>query len=155
MEMVFRKLEYLIEGDAQAQKALNASPWTRRKIAIKTVKHGIFLGLSFVIGNWLLSYMIGFEELTRIVKEPPREHLSGLGFMIGFSLLFYAVFARFREQACTFICPYGRFQSAIVDENTMMVAYDYQRGEKRGHLQRSQNKEHRSAEGFGECVDCR
>jgi cytochrome c oxidase accessory protein FixG len=75
--------------------------------------------------------------------------------MVLFTLLFYAIFARFREQACTFICPYGRFQSAMLDENTMVVAYDHKRGEKRAPLHRDQNPEVRKNEGFGDCVNCR
>jgi cytochrome c oxidase accessory protein FixG len=74
--------------------------------------------------------------------------------MVLFTLVFYAIFARFREQACTFICPYGRFQSTLVDENTIVVAYDHKRGEQRGHLRRSQSPEQRRDAGHGDCIDC-
>jgi cytochrome c oxidase accessory protein FixG len=154
MEMVFRKIEYLIEGDSTAQRALRAAPWTGQKIGKKLLKHGIFFGLSFVIGNTLLSYIIGSEQLFRISTDNPMRHLAGLGFMVLFTLIFYAIFARFREQACTFICPYGRLQSTVLDENTMVVAYDYKRGERRAHLQRAQKREHRRSEGLGDCIDC-
>jgi hypothetical protein len=136
MEMVFRKIEYLIEGDAHEQRALDASPWTGKKITKKLTKHAVFFGLSFIIGNTLLSYIIGSAERFRIITDNPLNHLVGLSFMILFTLLFYAIFARFREQACTFICPYGRLQSTMLDENTMVVAYDFKRGEKRGPLHR-------------------
>ena len=155
MEMVFRKLDYLIEGDAQAQRALDASPWTARKLAIKTLKHGVFFGLSFIIGNTLLSYIIGSDALYQIIRDDPSRHLVGLTFMVLFSLVFYAIFAHFREQACTFICPYGRFQSALLDENTMVVAYDHRRGEKRAPWKRDQSLALRQAEGNGDCVNCR
>jgi cytochrome c oxidase accessory protein FixG len=155
MEMVFRKLEYLIEGDASEQRALNASPWNRRKMVKKLVKHALFFGLSFMIGNWLLSYIVGIEQLQQIVTEDPRKHLTGLSFMVLFTAVFYLIFARFREQACTFICPYGRLQSTMLDENTMVVAYDYRRGEKRAPLHRKQLFANRLAEGFGDCVNCR
>ena len=82
MEMVFRKLEYLIEGDAAAQKALDAAPWTTGKVARKVLKHGVFLGLSFLIGNTLLSYIIGTEALFGIITDDPRRHEVGLGFMV-------------------------------------------------------------------------
>jgi cytochrome c oxidase accessory protein FixG len=72
-----------------------------------------------------------------------------------FTLLFYGIFARFREQACTFICPYGRFQSAMLDENSMVVAYDHRRGESRGPLRRNQTVEQRANAGLGDCVACR
>lgn len=154
MEMVFRRIEYLIEGDSHQQRALDAAPWSRSKLMRKGAKHLLFLGLSFIIGNTLLAYVIGTEPLFEIITDPPREHWVGLTFMILFTLLFYGIFARFREQACTFICPYGRFQSALVDENTMVVAYDYRRGEKRAPWKRGQPVEERTAGGLGDCVNC-
>lgn len=154
MEMVFRKLEYLIEGDAQQQRALAAAPWTALKLGKKLLKHAVFFGLSFLIGNTLLSYIIGSDQLIHIIRDDPRNHLAGLGFMVLFTLVFYAIFARFREQACTFICPYGRFQSALLDENTMVVAYDHKRGEQRAPWKRDQRLELRHAEAKGDCVDC-
>ena len=102
----------------------------------KFLKHGIFFALSFIVGNVLLSYIIGWQQLYQIITDPPAKHLVGLAFMIAFTLLFYGIFARFREQACTFICPYGRLQSVLLDENTIVVAYDHKRGEKRGPLKR-------------------
>jgi cytochrome c oxidase accessory protein FixG len=149
MEMVFRRIEYGVEGDAAAQRALNAAPWTGEKMARKAAKHALFFGLSFVIGNLLLSYIIGSDQLFQIIADGPLDHVEGLGAMLLFTGVFYAIFARFREQACTFICPYGRFQSTVVDENTMAVAYDYKRGEKRGPLSRGQREA-----GQGDCVDC-
>jgi cytochrome c oxidase accessory protein FixG len=154
MEMVFRKIEYLVEGDASAQKALARAPWTASKLGRKATKHALFFALSFLIGNTLLAYIIGLDELKLIVTDDPRRHLAGLGFMVLFTLVFYGIFARFREQACTFICPYGRLQSTLLDENTIVVAYDYKRGEKRGPLRRSEGPEQRSARGAGDCVDC-
>ncbi|MFO1501334.1 MAG: cytochrome c oxidase accessory protein CcoG [Verrucomicrobiota bacterium] len=155
MEMVFRKIEYWIEGDAMAQRALRAAPWTGQKLRKKLVKHAVFLSLSFLIGNTLLSYIIGTEQLIQIVTDNPARHLTGLGFMTLFTIIFYAIFARFREQACTFICPYGRLQSTVVDENTLVVAYDHRRGEQRSRLHRNQKWEHRHSEGYGDCIDCR
>lgn len=155
MEMVFRKIEYAIEGDAHQQRALDAAPWTAAKLLKKGTKHLIFFGLSFVIGNTLLSYIIGSDALIAIITDDPREHLTGLGFMMLFTLIFYAIFARFREQACTFICPYGRFQSAMLDENTLVVAYDDKRGEKRAPIHRGQTIAERQAAGQGDCISCR
>jgi cytochrome c oxidase accessory protein FixG len=154
MEMVFRKIEYLIEGDGAAQRALDRAPWTTKKIALKLTKHFIFLSLSFIVGNTLLAYFIGTDQLFAIIKDNPVHHLQGLGFMILFALIFYGIFARFREQACTFICPYGRLQSTLLDENSIVVAYDYKRGENRGSLRRSQSSTDRTATGLGDCIDC-
>ncbi len=155
MEMVFRRIEYLIEGDAHQQRHLHNAPWTGRKIFKKALKHSLFFALSFVIGNWLLMYVIGSEAWIKLVTDDPRNHLTGLTAMIGFTLLFYGIFARFREQACTFICPYGRFQSVLLDDNSIVVAYDYKRGEPKQRFTRSQPYEARKAAAVGDCIDCR
>jgi len=155
MEMVFRKIEYLIEGDSHQQRALDKAPWTATKIRKKVGKHVIFFGLSFIVANTLLAYIIGTEQLFQIVTDSPMKHLQGLTAMILFTVVFYAIFARFREQACTFICPYGRLQSTLLDENSIVVAYDYKRGEKRGPWRRGQPLDQRQAEGHGDCIACR
>lgn len=155
MEMVFRRIEYWIDGDSHQQRALAKAPWTLSKAARRLGKHAVFLGLSFVIGNTLLAYIIGIDALLDIVTDDPMNHLKGLGFMILFTLLFYGIFARFREQACTFICPYGRLQSTMLDERSIVVAYDYRRGERRGALKRRETPEARKAQGLGDCIDCR
>ncbi len=155
MEMVFRKIEYAIEGDSFAQRALAKAPWTGKKIAIKLTKHAIFFALSWIIGNTLLAYIIGSEQLIQIITDDPHNHITGLSFMTAFTIVFYLIFARFREQACTFICPYGRFMSATIDENTMVVAYDHKRGENRAPWKKAQSIVLRQAEGFGDCVGCR
>ena len=155
MEMVFRKVEYLIEGDSAAQRALAAAPWTVSKMARRLFKHAVFFALSFLVGNTLLAYLIGSDQLLAVQLDDPRRHWVGLTSMTLFSLLFYGIFARFREQACTFICPYGRFQSALLDENSLVVAYDRRRGEKRAPLHRDQGPQARLAAGLGDCVECR
>lgn len=154
MEMVFRNIEFAIEGDAVAQKQLAAAPWSAAKLFKKFFKHAVFFTLSFIIGNTLLAYVIGSEQLLQIITADPRQHLVGLTFMVLFTLLFYAIFARFREQACTFICPYGRFQSTMLDENTMVVAYDHKRGERRGKIHAGRVGDDRQATGLGDCIAC-
>lgn len=154
MEMVFRRIEYKIEGDSRAQRVLAAAPWTPRKIGVKLFKHAIFFGISFVISNLLLSYIIGIDQLLAIVMDNPSRHVTGLTYLLAFTGVFYAIFARFREQACTFICPYGRLQSTVIDENTITVAYDYKRGETRAIQRRGQSVAERRQAGQGDCVDC-
>jgi cytochrome c oxidase accessory protein FixG len=155
MEGVFRKIEYWIDGDHHRQRALAKAPWTAGKIARRVGKHAIFLGLSFLIGNTLLAYIIGTDALWQIVTDDPAKHTKGLGFMVAFTLVFYGIFARFREQACTFICPYGRFMSTLLDENTIVVAYDHKRGEQRAPLRRKETADVRRGVGQGDCVDCK
>lgn len=154
MEMVYRRIEYWIEGDIHIQRAAAKNP-TPKTIARKVLKHLVFVLVSFVIGNTLLSYIIGIEQLNAIVTDNPMNHLEGLTFMLLFSALVYAIFARFREQACAYICPYGRFQSALLDENTMLVIYDFRRGEGRKHLKKGETFDQRHQHGVGDCIDCR
>ncbi|MGB0579982.1 MAG: cytochrome c oxidase accessory protein CcoG [Limisphaerales bacterium] len=154
MEMVFRKLEYWIEGDASQQRSLDASPWNFRKIRIKGFKWALFFGLSFIVGNTLFSYIIGVDALYEIITDPPQQHLVGLGFMLAFTMVFFLIFTRFREQACTFVCPYGRFQSAMLDENSMIVAYDRVRGDQQAPLKRGQTEQERKEAGHGDCISC-
>lgn len=149
MEMVFRRIEYWIEGDAHEQRALKKAPWTFNKIFKKTSKHVIFYAISFLIGNTFLSYIIGIEELKKIITDPPGQHLVGLTAMILFSGAFYFIFAFFREQVCTLVCPYGRLQGVLLDPDSIVVAYDFKRGEPRAKLSKSKgNKD------AGDCIMC-
>jgi cytochrome c oxidase accessory protein FixG len=150
MEMLFRKVEYLIEGDAAQQKVLNNSPWTAKKIRIKALKHGAFFFLAFIIANFFLAYIIGVDELWHIISEPVSKHFLGFLSILIFSGIFYGVYAYFREQACTVVCPYGRLQSVLLDRNSMIVAYDYKRGEPRGKYKKEQAAELNT----GDCIDC-
>ena len=152
MELVFRRIEYWIEGDYMAQKKLDKQPWNREKIIKKTSKHIIFFAIAFLIGNTFLAYIIGIEELKLIVTDSPSEHMGGLTAMLVFSFAFYFVFASFREQVCTTICPYGRLQGVLLDRQSIVVAYDYQRGEQRGKLRKDED---RAATDKGDCIDCK
>ncbi len=149
MEMVFRKIEYWIEGDARNQIELNRSPWTFQKFLKKSTKHLVFYFISFIIGNIFLAYLIGTDRLYEIITDPPSQHITGLVIMILFSTVFYWVFAFFREQVCTMVCPYGRLQGVLLDPNSVVVAYDFKRGEPRGKLKRGQIDND-----LGDCIDC-
>lgn len=151
MEMVFRKIEYWIEGDWTHQKKLNKQSWNREKIVKKISKHAIFLIISFLIGNTFLAYFIGADELWKIQTEPISQHIGGFTAMIIFSLVFYGVFSILREQVCTTICPYGRLQGVLLDKDSIVVAYDHKRGEERGRLKKDED---RDAVGKGDCIDC-
>ncbi|MDE3237031.1 MAG: cytochrome c oxidase accessory protein CcoG [Bacteroidota bacterium] len=148
MEMMFRKVEYLVLGDAGAQKQLKKAPWTTGKIVKIATKHILFYLLSFIIANFFLAYIIGMKQLEKIITEPVSEHIVGFASLLVFSGVFYAVYAFFREQACTVVCPYGRLQSVLLDKNSMIVAYDYKRGEPRGNFKKQAEQK------LGDCVDC-
>jgi len=148
MEMMFRKIEYLAEGNATQQRMLHNSAWTASKIVRKTLKHLLFFLLSFLIANTFLAYIISIKGLQQIVTEPMKEHVGGFTAILVFSAVFYGVYAFFREQVCTAVCPYGRLQSVLLDKNSMIVAYDYKRGEPRGIAKKAAVNE------FGDCINC-
>lgn len=152
MEMLFRKIEFAIEGDAPAQKLLDKGPWNRNKIIKKTIKHLIFFTFAFLVSNFFLAYIIGIDELLKIIREPASKHIAGLSSIVIFSGVFYGVFAYFREQACTVVCPYGRLQGVLLDRNSMIVAYDYKRGEPRGKFKKPNVAD--LAPALGDCIDC-
>ncbi|MCH2451009.1 MAG: cytochrome c oxidase accessory protein CcoG [Gracilimonas sp.] len=164
MEMVFRRIEYWIEGDGVDQFRLNKKPWNFEKISKKVSKHAIFFGIAFLISNMFLAYIIGKDQLFEIITDPPSEHIAGLSSMIIFSGVFYGVFAFMREQVCHFVCPYGRMQSVMLDNNSINVMYDYVRGETRASIKDRYQLENRKAtledlgfsasEQFGDCIDC-
>jgi cytochrome c oxidase accessory protein FixG len=149
MEMVFRKIEWLVLGNPNEQRKLNAAPWTGTKAAKIATKHFLFLALSFVIANTFLAYIIGKDDLFKIIQEPVSQHLGGFIALLFFTLAFYIVYAFAREIVCTIICPYGRLQGVLLDKNSVIVAYDYNRGEPRGKGKRP------SDAGLGDCIDCK
>ncbi len=148
MEMVFRKIEYWLEGDFREQQRLNAAPWTANKTVRKLTKYGIFFAIAFLIGNTLLAWVIGVDALWQIITDPPSQHVAGLTAMLGFSGLFYWIFAWFREQACILVCPYGRLQGVLLDKNSIVIAYDRVRGEPRGKITKGAERTN------GDCIDC-
>jgi cytochrome c oxidase accessory protein FixG len=152
LEMIFRRIEWFIEGSPKEQATLNSGPWTKKKILKKGIKHFIFYAISFAIANTFLAYIIGRDELIKIQLDDPINHLAGLGIITIFSFVFYAVFARFREQACLIACPYGRYQSVLIDKNTIAVTYDFMRGEPRGK-QKNRVNNHNQHD-TGDCIDC-
>lgn len=148
MEMVFRKIEYFIEGDSAQQRALDKAPYDTAKFFKKFSKHSVFFIISFLIGNTFIAYIIGIDETLKIISRSPFDNLTGFIAVTIFSLIFYFVFSKFREQACTIVCPYGRLQGVLLDSNTVVVAYDNVRGEPRGKL----DKENPNIN--GDCIDC-
>ncbi len=128
----------------------DSAPWTAASWARAVAKQAIFFALSFGIANVFLAYILGAGPLWTIVTDPPARHIAGLTAITIFSLLFYGVFARFREQACVLACPYGRVMSSIIDRRTITVTYDTQRGEPRRPLARTVA----GTPPAGDCVDC-
>lgn len=150
MELVFRKIEYWIEGDAQAQRKLNRQGWTREKIFKKTAKHFIFILISALIGHTLMAYLVGVDRVWELAAASPAHNPGGFIALVLFSGLFYFIFAFFREQACTVVCPYGRLQGVLLGKSSIVVAYDWKRGEPRGKIRKGDNRSL-----LGDCIDCK
>jgi len=147
MEMVFRKIEYFIDGDANQQKKLKAMPWNTEKIVKRVIKIFAFFSLSFLIANFFLGYIIGIDELWVHIQEGIFVEFGTFSALVIFTLVFFFVYYWFREQACIIVCPYGRLQGVLLDRNSILVAYDYVRGEPRGKLSDKTNDK-------GDCVNC-
>ena len=145
LEHVYRRIERWIEGSAEKRKALDRAPWDERKVALRIIKHGLFLAVSVVIAHVFLSYFVSLPGLYRMMTHSPLQNLHSFVFVAAASGVFYFNFAWFREQLCLIICPYGRLQSALIDDHTVVIGYDSKRGEPRGKIHE---------EGVGHCVDC-
>jgi cytochrome c oxidase accessory protein FixG len=148
MEMIFRKIEYWIEGDASHQKTLNKQPWDAEKIGKKSLKVTIFFAISFIIANTFLAYIIGMDELKKLINEPIEQSKGTLVSLLIFTAFFFFVYLWFREQVCIIVCPYGRLQGVLLDKNSILVAYDYIRGEPRAKYSKKEDKSK------GDCIDC-
>ena len=148
MEFIFRPIEWMIEGTPTQQRKLNDGGWTGEKIFKKSIKHFLFLVISFAIAHTFLAYILGIDEVIAIVKEPMEDHVGLLTGLIIFTLLFYGVYAYVRDIVCTTICPYGRLQSVMFDKDTMQISYDYKRGEPRGKFKKGVERTE------GDCIGC-
>jgi len=147
---VFLWIERRIEGDRSRQMKLDKAPWGPRKLAIKSVKHSVWLVIALFTGLTFVGYFTPIAELT------PRFLTLDTGGWETFWILFYG-FATWgnagfmREQVCIYMCPYARFQSAMFDRDTLIISYDEQRGEPRGSRKRGVDPKQK---GLGDCVDC-
>ena len=135
MEMIFRRIEYLFDGNYRGQ----SKPSSGKKRLLKQL---VFILVSVLIANILLMWVVGPARLAELVSSPARENLGAFIAMLGLASFFYFIYAHFREQVCTMICPYGRLQSVLLDSKSVAVIYDFKRGEPRG------------AKEAGDCIDC-
>ena len=151
LEMVFRKIDYLIEGDRNKQMKLDRQEWNTEKIWKRSLKWSIFIIISLIITHWMFMYIVGYQEVFTMIKEGPFNNFTSFLVMIIFTGAFYFTFAWFREQVCTLVCPYGRLQGVLIDKQTINVYYDFKRGENRSKWRKGED---RKAEGKGDCIDC-
>ena len=171
MEMVFRKIEYWIDGDSSRQKLLKKMPWNAEKIKKRSLKFVIFFSISFLIANFFLAYLIGMDQLLDYIIHP-AANVGTLASLLLFTCVFFFVYWWFREQVCIVVCPYGRLQGVLLDQKSIVVAYDYKRGEPRGKLTKKAKEEIKRKEEIvnsfsarlpqpaaeadinGDCIDC-
>ncbi len=151
MEMVFRKIEYWIDGDAHKQRRLAKQNWNFVKIWKRLLKYSIFAIIAYLISNTIFAWVLGIDRLFEIIREPVSENSAAFTGMFVLTGIIMFIYSWFREQVCVILCPYGRLQSVLLDSNTIIVTYDYIRGEPRGHFRKDENrKEHDK----GDCIDC-
>ncbi|MBT2162598.1 cytochrome c oxidase accessory protein CcoG [Zobellia barbeyronii] len=154
LEMVFRRIEYWIDGDRGAQMRLDRQAWDSEKIRKRVLKWIIFFIISFIIANVFLAYLIGSDRLIQYVTDGPSQHLSTMLSLLIFTGVFYFIFAWFREQVCIIACPYGRMQGVLLDNQSIIVAYDHVRGEAENGRKKWRKNEDREELGNGDCIDC-
>lgn len=154
LEMVFRRIEYWIDGDRGAQMRLDRQEWNAEKIRKRVTKWIIFFLISFLIANVFLAYLIGSDKLIQYITEGPLQHISTMVSLLIFTAIFFWVFAWFREQVCIIACPYGRMQGVLLDNKSIVVAYDHKRGEGENGRKKFRKNENREELGHGDCIDC-
>lgn len=169
MEMVFRRIEYWIEGDYNQQRKLAAAPWSTEKAVKRLSKHAIFFVIAVLVSNTFLAWIIGSDEVIKIATEPVGLHTGGFIAMILFSFAFYFIFAYMREQVCVAICPYGRLQGVLLGRDSIVIAYDFIRGEPRGKIRKAPKTAAKAdpvsaiqtevatqdVPKLGDCIDCK
>jgi cytochrome c oxidase accessory protein FixG len=155
LELVFRPIERFFEGE----------PGKRRPgggLGVrKALKWIAYLLVSMFLAHTFLAYFVGVDRLAVWVRQSPLEHPASFMIMLAVTGLMLFDFGLFREQLCIVACPYGRFQSVMLDRDTLIIGYDQQRGEPRGKVRRSaHNGQSRGValpvleDSCGDCVDC-
>jgi cytochrome c oxidase accessory protein FixG len=147
MEQLYRRVERWIDGDGPARRQLEEAPWTASKIARRVLKHAIFLAISAAIAHIFLSYFVSIKTLYEMMQRSPAHHAKAFGIVLFLTGALYFSFSWFREQFCIILCPYGRLQSALTDDNSVVIGYDKKRGEPRGKAS--------TEKPAGDCIDCR
>ncbi|RZL30826.1 MAG: cytochrome c oxidase accessory protein CcoG, partial [Pedobacter sp.] len=155
LELVFRRIEYWIDGDRGSQMRLDKQKWDAEKIRKRVTKWFIFFLISFIIANVFLAYLVGSDKLFLMIEEGPIQQSSNFISLLIFTGIFYFVFVWFREQVCIIACPYGRLQGVLLDNKSINVAYDFVRGENENGRAKFKKNEDRNALGKGDCIDCK
>lgn len=145
LEGVFRRIERLCEGPRAQQLQLASHPWSAEALLRKLIKHVLFLLISWLMSHFFLSYFISAKTVFSYISGSPLQHWPVFVGVVAVTLIFYGHFAWFREQLCLIVCPYGKLQSALTDDDSLVIGYDSKRGEPRGK---------KTMPGVGDCINC-
>ena len=145
MEFVYRPLERLFE-----RRHYDTNGRAPVQPLLRGLKYIVYLLLSVTVAHIFLAYFVGVERLWDWMKQSPFEHPSAFVIVATTTLLMMLDFCYFREQVCTLMCPYGRFQSVLLDKQSLIVSYDTRRGEPRGKKKRGE-----AVAPLGDCIDCK
>ncbi len=143
---VVRRVERWIEGDALTRKRQEDQPWNLVTGLRRVLKHTVVGGLAALVAHGFLAYFVSLPALFKMIGEGPAAHPGAFLLVTGLTGLLWFCFAWFREQFCIVLCPYGRLQSVLTDEHSLVVGYDAERGEPRGKAQEGVKR--------GDCIDC-
>lgn len=146
IDTIYRQIDKIVEGKARQRQKLDAAPMSLSKAGKKVLKWFLYIIVTLHITHSFLGYFVGARKLFWITLSPPSEHMTLFLIMLTISTIFLLDFGWFREQFCIIACPYGRLQSVMMDENSLVVAYDSKRGEpRRGQVDKSNE---------GDCINC-
>lgn len=148
IDSIYRTIERLVEGKARQRKALQQAPWDFHKLLKRSIKWLLFTLVSLHIVHSFLGYFVGTHRLFWITLNSPFENWELFTTMLFLTAVILFDFGWFREQFCIIACPYGRFQSVAMDDDSMVVAYDAKRGEPRRQKGLAKDAE-------GSCINCR
>jgi cytochrome c oxidase accessory protein FixG len=148
LEFLFRPIERVFEGGYAGSRALDRQRrwFTPRRLA----KYAVYAAISLLLAHTFLAYFVGVEQLAEWMQQSPREQPTGFFVMAITALGVWYNFTYFREQTCLIACPYGRWQSVLLDRQSIIVAYDHRRGEPRGKAASASRADTR-----GDCIDCK
>ncbi|MBL4844595.1 MAG: cytochrome c oxidase accessory protein CcoG [Planctomycetes bacterium] len=148
MEFLFRPLDRLFEGSYQQQAKLDREGGGIRRVA----KHVVIVAISVFLAHTFLAYFVGWSTLMGYLTTSPAEHPTAFAVMVSVSGAMAFNFGWFREQTCLVACPYGRLQSVLLDQASLVVGYDTGRGEPRGKAKKGRAV---AVAERGDCIDCR
>jgi cytochrome c oxidase accessory protein FixG len=154
LEGLYRPIERLFEGSRSHRLRLAGQPWTPGRVARTAGKQASFMAVSFFLGHAALMPFVPVGTMPAMFRDGPIEHPLAFAWAMALSALMYLDFAWFREQFCVVLCPYGRLQSVLHDQDSIVIGYDATRGEPRARLPRK-HLEVVASEPAGDCIDCK